>query len=61
MKGTEQYNLYVTEDGVTVYIPKAFTEQEQEESYQSFIAVLAEVLTKYGTDAIAKNDAEAEE
>jgi len=55
LENIDQYNTYVTEDGMTVYIPKAFIENEQQENYQNFIIVLAGALMKYGTGVTANS------
>ena len=51
----DEYITYTTESGTTVNIPKAFTNREQENDYQNFIIILADVLMKYGAE-VPKNE-----
>ena len=55
LDGYITYTTYTTESGTTVNIPKAFTNREQENDYQNFIIILADVLKKYGAE-VPKNE-----
>lgn len=53
MNYSDEYTTYTTQNGIEVNIPTAFTNKEQENDYQNFIIILADVLMKYGADISA--------
>ena len=46
-----EYKIYTTENGVEINVPAGSgTDIEQQQSYQNFINVLSNIVTKYATE-----------